>query len=145
MSNLSNERLKEIAAHEIGSDAYPRRAEWQAMARELLAYRKAQGKPVVCEYGESNGDGSYSVVYGRYPIPSYIKVSPDWPIKLFYAAPQLPAVPDEMTPEMVRAVQLHSELGIYAANNLSGAYDLFREFWSVACRAEMLAAAPKPE
>lgn len=47
------------------------------------------------------------------------------------------ALPDEMTPEMMRAVQIKSELGAYAAANLSGAYDLFREFWSVA-----LAAAP---
>ena len=48
------------------------------------------------------------------------------------------AVPDEMTPEMMRAVQLNSELGAYAASNLSGAYDLFSEFWKVACRATML-------
>lgn len=56
-------------------------------------------------------------------------------------APQLahpsPVVTDEMTPEMMRAVQLNSELGAYAASNLSGAYDLFSEFWKVACRAAM--------
>lgn len=49
-----------------------------------------------------------------------------------------PVVTDEMTPEMMRAVQLNSELGAYAASNLSGAYDLFSEFWKVACRAAML-------
>ena len=49
-----------------------------------------------------------------------------------------PGVQDEMTPEMMRAVQLNSELGAYAAANLSGAYDLFTEFWKVACRAAML-------
>lgn len=47
-------------------------------------------------------------------------------------------VPDEMTPEMMRAVQLNSELGAYAASNLSGSYDLFSEFWKVACRAAMI-------
>ena len=52
-------------------------------------------------------------------------------------------VPEEMTPEMMRSVQLNSELGAYAASNLSGAYDLFAEFWKVACRAAMLAAAPQ--
>lgn len=52
-----------------------------------------------------------------------------------------PTIPEDMTPEMMRAVQLHSELGQYASANLSGAYDLFREFWDVACRAAMLAAA----
>lgn len=57
-------------------------------------------------------------------------------------APQLPppspVVTDEMTPEMMRSVQLNSELGSYAASNLSGAYDLFSEFWKVAFRAAML-------
>lgn len=43
-------------------------------------------------------------------------------------------VPKEMTTEMMRAVQLYSELGAYAAANLSGAYDLYREFWTVAMR-----------
>ena len=43
--------------------------------------------------------------------------------------------PIEMTPEMMRAVQIGSELGAYAAANLSGAYGLFAEFWDVACRA----------
>ena len=49
-------------------------------------------------------------------------------------------VPVDMAPEMMRAVQLNSELGGYAAANLSGAYSLFREFWDVA-----IAAAPQHE
>lgn len=55
-----------------------------------------------------------------------------------YTAPPAPAVLEEMTPEMMRAVQLHSELGAYAAANLTGAYGMFAEFWKVACRAAML-------
>lgn len=50
------------------------------------------------------------------------------------------AVPVDMTPEQMRAVQLKSELGSYAAANLSGAYALFREFWDVS-----VAAAPQQE
>jgi len=50
------------------------------------------------------------------------------------------AVPVDMTPEQMRSVQLNSELGAYAAANLSGAYSLFREFWDVA-----IAAAPQQE
>ncbi|EPQ1034104.1 hypothetical protein ORA46_002798 [Enterobacter asburiae] len=53
-----------------------------------------------------------------------------------------PVIPDgwklvlvDMTPEQMRAVQLKSELGAYAAANLSGAYALFREFWDVAVAA----------
>lgn len=49
-------------------------------------------------------------------------------------------VPKEMTPEMMRAVQIKSELGGYAASELSGAYDVFREFWDVA-----VSAAPQQE
>lgn len=42
---------------------------------------------------------------------------------------------ETMTPEMIRAVQINSELGAYAAANLAGAYGMFDEFWKVACRA----------
>ncbi|ELN4140456.1 DUF551 domain-containing protein [Klebsiella pneumoniae] len=69
----------------------------------------------------------------------------DLPFRLRSAANAQPApvVPEEMTPEMMRSVQLNSELGAYAASNLSGAYDLFAEFWKEACRAAMLAADPQ--
>lgn len=50
------------------------------------------------------------------------------------------AVPVDMTPEQMRAVQLNSELCSYASANMSGAYSLFREFWDVA-----IAAAPQQE
>lgn len=56
-----------------------------------------------------------------------------------------PVVPDEMTPEMMRAVQLNSELGAYAVSNLSGAYDLFSEFWKVASSAAMLQGAEQSQ
>lgn len=46
--------------------------------------------------------------------------------------------PKELTPEMMRAVQIRSELGGYATSNLSGAYNMFSEFWNVA-----VSAAPK--
>ncbi|EPK3183303.1 DUF551 domain-containing protein [Enterobacter kobei] len=49
-------------------------------------------------------------------------------------------VPVDMTPEQMRAVQIESELGSYATENLSGAYALFREFWDVA-----VTAAPQQE
>ena len=59
-------------------------------------------------------------------------------IPVYREAQPAPVVTEEMTPEMMRAVQLNSELGAYAVSNLSGAYDLFAEFWKVACRAAML-------
>ncbi|HBT3701037.1 TPA: DUF551 domain-containing protein [Klebsiella pneumoniae] len=66
-----------------------------------------------------------------------IRKGPDMP-----PAQPAPVVPEEMTPEMMRSVQLNSELGAYAASNLSGAYDLFAEFWKEACRSAMLQAEP---
>lgn len=63
-------------------------------------------------------------------VPGYIPV--------YREAQPAPVVTEEMTPEMMRAVQLNSKLGAYAVSNLSGAYDLFAEFWKVACRAAML-------
>ncbi|EHX2751855.1 hypothetical protein K3Q71_005227 [Escherichia coli] len=61
------------------------------------------------------------------------------------AIPQVPVTPDgwvivpkELTPEMMRAVQIRSELGGYATSNLSGAYNMFSEFWNVA-----VSVAPK--
>lgn len=145
MNNLSNglvptERLQKIASwrekygnnHNVMIPA----EEAELLARELLAYREAQGN-VVAWRNKTTGWCGTVVVQGANPA--------DKGYEPLYTAPQLPAAPDEMTHEMMRAVQMHSELGAYAANNLSGAYGLFREFWSVACRAAMLAAAPTPE
>ncbi len=44
MSNISNERLEEMAAEDIGSDVD---FESSVMARELLEYRNASREPVV--------------------------------------------------------------------------------------------------
>ncbi len=54
---------------------------------------------------------------------------------LYRHAQPATVVPGEMTAEMMRAVQLNSELGAFVVANMSGAYDLFAEFWKVACRA----------
>lgn len=66
-------------------------------------------------------------------------------IRVAYEAGNSPVTPDgwvmvpkELTPEMMRAVQIRSELGGYATSNLSGAYNMFSEFWNVA-----VSAAPK--
>lgn len=70
-----------------------------------------------------------------------IRKGPDMP----EAAGNSPVIPDgwvmvpkELTPEMMRAVQIRSELGGYATSNLSGAYNMFSEFWNVA-----VSTAPK--
>lgn len=132
MNNLSNDEIKlAISTYEKSGNTV-----WANALRELLAYREAQGN-VVAWRNKTTGWCGTVVVQGANPA--------DKGYEPLYTAPQLPALPDEMSFEMMRAVQMHSELGAYAANNFSGAYDLFREFWSVACRAAMIAAAPKPD
>lgn len=100
--------------------------------RELLAYRKASKEPVAdaVAWNKPGEERKCDIRWRRFDVA---------PGPLFAAPPlQAGTVPDEMTPEMMRAVQLNSELGAYAASNLCGAYDLFAEFWKVACRAVML-------
>lgn len=45
------------------------------------------------------------------------------------------AVPIQMTPEQMRAVQMKSEIGSHIASNWSDAYSCLQEFWAVALAA----------
>jgi hypothetical protein len=53
---------------------------------------------------------------------------------LYRAAPPQQVAP--MTPEMLRAVQLRSEVGTYITTNWANAYDCLQELWRVACEAQ---------
>jgi hypothetical protein len=55
------------------------------------------------------------------------------------------SLPDSMTPEMLKKVQMFSELGSYAAENWANAYDVFHEFWRVAVSALPKSSQFKPE
>lgn len=72
-------------------------------------------------------DCSAATLQGAEPISQPLKLRDGWV-----------AVPVEMTPEQMRAVQRDSSLGTFASAHLSGAYDMYREFWDVA-----IAAAPQ--
>lgn len=120
MSEFSRETLLNI----IETD-HVQCGEASALARMALAAMDSEPVIVV---GDDGGD---ALSYRRL-IQSFE------PGTQLYRHAQQPVVPEEMTPEMMRAVQLNSELGAYAASNLSGAYDLFAEFWKVACRAAMI-------
>lgn len=61
---------------------------WYATVKAALS----AAEPVVCEYGQDNGDGTYSPTYARWPLPTHVKPHSDMPIKLFYAAPPAPSV-----------------------------------------------------
>ena len=85
-------------------------------------------------------DKQWTLVYYVPPMNMGLQIGD----KLYRHAQPAPVVPGEMTAEMMRAVQLNSELGAFVVANMSGAYDLFAEFWKVACRAAMLQAGNSP-
>lgn len=84
----SKERLAEIAAYEIGADNYPRRAEWQAMARALLAAYEQEPVHLIKIEDEP---GRNRHLWLEVPATN-------WMAKAFYRhpAPSIHAVPDEI-------------------------------------------------
>ncbi|WP_423957416.1 hypothetical protein [Citrobacter freundii] len=79
------------------------------------------------DYSEQHGDDAYSVISAAMLQAGNSPVTPDGYVMVL----------KKMTPEMMRAVQIRSELGGYVASNLSGAYGLFTEFWDVAVSAAL--------
>ena len=114
------------------------------------AIRKGPDMPPVQPVADSEPDRNPVLAYAdsyRDMAKQGVESVPIWSVitdierniaPLYRHAQPAPVVPEEMTPEMMRSVQLNSELGAYAASNLSGAYDLFAEFWKEAYRAAML-------
>lgn len=134
-SKLTRERLAKIKSwretYGAGSNVMLPAEEAEELARIALA---AMDSESVAEVYQAPNVGICAALG-----PSIRMLCPLEPgTKLYRHAQPAPVVPEEMTPEMMRSVQLNSELGAYAASNLSGAYDLFAEFWKVACRAAML-------
>ncbi|WP_338636961.1 hypothetical protein V6L80_00755 [Erwinia persicina] len=110
-------------------------AEQELLAQIALAVLDAQQSPV---WGQARfKGGEWSSCTAEHA--AMVMASPDewagYECRYLYTAPPAASVPDEMNPEMMRAVQLKSELGAYAAANLAGAYGLFDEFWQVALSA----------
>lgn len=135
MSAITKERIELFIKNPLDNGLT--RGEQMEVARIALASLEAEAIAVRARWkdeGSGHGDWKYYNIAHR----DALMFDETRECELVYTAPPVPAsVPDEMTPEMMRAVQLNSELGAYAASNLSGAYDLFSEFWKVACRAAM--------
>ncbi len=144
MTTITKERLLTIKqwreTYGPGSNVVLPAEEAEELARIALASLEAEPIGFRCRRNDNLGDWSY--VYHREPDDFERK---HLVIEGIYAAPPVPVTPDgwvmvpkELTPEMMRAVQIRSELGGYATSNLSGAYNMFFEFWNVA-----VSAAPK--
>ncbi|HHP5646096.1 TPA: hypothetical protein ACSC6E_002225 [Klebsiella pneumoniae] len=134
-SKLTRERLQEIA-----EDGFLKHGESKELARMALAEKASEPVILYRERNPYNGltTGWQELTENEF---SFLKENAGENaefLTLYRHAQPAPVVPEEMTPEMMRSVQLNSELGAYAASNLSGAYDLFAEFWKVACRAAMI-------
>ncbi|QLW26136.1 Uncharacterised protein [Enterobacter ludwigii] len=137
MSTFTKEQLIEKLQHRISvASGFPESEKAQMdleLARIALASLEAEAVGFIARHKETGKFGSY-----LHPKADWFK-NDDYEVLSAYTAPPAPvSVPDEMTPEMMRAVRLNSELGAYAIANLSDAYGLCDEFWKVACRAAML-------
>ncbi|HBN7033746.1 TPA: hypothetical protein L3358_003617 [Escherichia coli] len=149
MSAITKERIKLFIKNPLDNGLT--RGEQMELARIALASLEAE--PVAWKITFTQIDREYNTFTGMYSDKAEVE---RW-VRLYkacnfraditplYTAQPVPVIPDgwvmvpkELTPEMMRAVQISSELGGYATSNLSGAYNMFSEFWNVA-----VSAAPK--
>ncbi|QOX39195.1 DUF551 domain-containing protein [Escherichia coli] len=157
MAELTKEWLKQtIAEYEANRDELPFGLDTNS-AIELQAFKLAlaslEAEPVAWKVTFTQIDREYNTFTGMYSdkaeVERWVRLHKACNFRAditpLYTAKPVPVTPDgwvmvpkELTPEMMRAVQIRSELGGYATSNLSGAYNMFSEFWNVA-----VSAAPK--
>lgn len=127
-------------ATQLAEANHPERGDWlyDDLIELAKAIRKGPDMPPVQPVADSEPVAEITEDLGRLFVKIHYPTTLRAGDKLYRHAQPAPVVSEEMTPEMMRSVQLNSELGAYAASNLSGAYDLFAEFWKEACRAAML-------
>ena len=155
MTTITKERLLTIKqwreTYGPGSNVVLPAEEAEELARIALASLEAE--PVAWKVTFTQIDREYNTFTGMYSdkaeVERWVRLHKACNFRAditpLYTAQPAPVTPDgwvmvpkELTPEMMRAVQIRSELGGYATSNLSGAYNMFSEFWNVA-----VSAAPK--
>ncbi|HCT7238277.1 TPA: hypothetical protein OT715_001362 [Escherichia coli] len=155
MTTITKERLLTIKqwreTYGPGSNVVLPAEEAEELARIALASLEAE--PVAWKVTFTQIDREYNTFTGMYSdkaeVERWVRLHKACNFRAditpLYTAKPVPVTPDgwvmvpkELTPEMMRAVQIRSELGGYATSNLSGAYNMFFEFWNVA-----VSAAPK--
>ncbi|EFA3420570.1 hypothetical protein E2K00_20935 [Escherichia coli] len=149
MSAITKERIKLFIKNPLDNGLT--RGEQMELARIALASLEAE--PVAWKITFTQIDREYNTFTGMYSdkaeVERWVRLHKACNFRAditpLYTAQPVPVIPDgwvmvpkELTPEMMRAVQISSELGGYATSNLSGAYNMFSEFWNVA-----VSAAPK--
>ncbi|MCL7933476.1 hypothetical protein [Escherichia coli] len=156
MTTMTREEQKQVlidtANHIINrNNTSPYSENLRELARIALASLEAE--PVAWKVTFTQIDREYNTFTGMYSdkaeVERWVRLHKACNFRAditpLYTAKPVPVTPDgwvmvpkELTPEMMRAVQIRSELGGYATSNLSGAYNMFSEFWNVA-----VSAAPK--
>ncbi|EHH6752572.1 hypothetical protein J5Y26_003551 [Escherichia coli] len=149
MSTITKERIELFIKSPLDNGLT--RGEQMELARIALASLEAE--PVAWKITFTQIDREYNTFTGMYSdkaeVERWVRLHKACNFRAditpLYTAQPVPVIPDgwvmvpkELTPEMMRAVQIRSELGGYATSNLSGAYNMFSEFWNVA-----VSAAPK--
>lgn len=155
MTTFTKEQLIEMIKRNITAmDRYPDLVTAQ-MDLEVykIALASLEAEPVAWKVTFTQIDREYNTFTGMYSdkaeVERWVRLHKACNFRAditpLYTAQPVPVttdgwvmVPKELTPEMMRAVQIRSELGGYATSNLSGAYNMFSEFWNVA-----VSAAPK--
>ncbi|WP_052049043.1 hypothetical protein [Cedecea neteri] len=153
MKNLSSDRLLQrlqqfdaagAEARAIGDDEFAEECEDVARAlRELLALRDAGKEPVAWLWRWSD-DAEGSWRYSEDKKETHCSVT----AKLLYAAPQLPAVPDEREAFEIFMVQRFGEsIDQRRAKNGDNEYMAWDKAvaWTVWQHRAAIAAAPKPD
>lgn len=149
MTTITKERIELFIKNPLDNGLT--RGEQMELARIALASLEAE--PVAWKITFTQIDREYNTFTGMYSdkaeVERWVRLHKACNFRAditpLYTAQPVPVIPDgwvmvpkELTPEMMRAVQIRSELGGYATSNLSGAYNMFSEFWNVA-----VSAAPK--
>lgn len=149
MSTITKERIELFIKSPLDNGLT--RGEQMELARIALASLEAE--PVAWKITFTQIDREYNTFTGMYSdkaeVERWVRLHKACNFRAditpLYTAQPVPVIPDGwvmvpkgLTPEMMRAVQISSELGGYATSNLSGAYNMFSEFWNVA-----VSAAPK--
>ncbi|HHT7458603.1 TPA: hypothetical protein ACT16M_001139 [Klebsiella pneumoniae] len=131
-STITRERAQQIF---LGNGPEPSVSEERELARMALA---AMDSEPVAEVYQTPNVGICAALGPS--IRMLCALEPG--TKLYRHAQPAPVVPDgyvmvpiNMTTEQMRAVQRDSTLGTFASAHLKGAFDLYREFWSVAVAA----------
>jgi hypothetical protein len=91
-----------------------------------------QGEAYAIECGISNGDGTFSVHIRKWPLPSYEKPHPEWPVKYLYTT----------SPSFEQAIRMAAEICQQEGDEWDSDAVVTEKNYAHACRDRILALSP---